>query len=147
MGREAINVVWLKRDLRLQDHAALHHAEEAGLPYLLLYCFEPSLMAYPDTSLRHLQFIYHSLNDLNRQLQRFQREVYTCHAECLDVLQRLQERYRIQSIFSYQESGIRKSWERDKAIQAFCEEQGIRWTEFQRDGVVRGAQNRDGWDR
>ena len=34
-----INVVWLKRDLRLNDHACLAAAEASELPYLIMYCF------------------------------------------------------------------------------------------------------------
>ncbi|WP_370652604.1 deoxyribodipyrimidine photo-lyase [Sediminibacterium sp.] len=56
-NREPINLVWLKRDLRTQDHGPLHAAEQAGLPYLIVYLFEPSIIRYPDTSERHLQCI------------------------------------------------------------------------------------------
>ncbi|MDX5321080.1 MAG: deoxyribodipyrimidine photo-lyase, partial [Bacteroidota bacterium] len=95
MTQPAINVVWLKRDLRLQDHAPLFEAEKAGLPYLILYCFEPSLIAHPDTSARHLQFIYASLQEMNQKLQKKGRHVEICHAEILEVLKALQEHYRI----------------------------------------------------
>ena len=43
-----INVVWLKRDLRLNDHACLAAAEAEGIPYLALYCFEPAMLKAPD---------------------------------------------------------------------------------------------------
>ncbi len=39
--------MWFKRDLRLRDHAPLRAAIDAGKPLLLLYCFEPSVMADP----------------------------------------------------------------------------------------------------
>jgi Deoxyribodipyrimidine photolyase len=39
-----VSIVWLKRDLRLQDHAALNAAMEAKWPVLLLYVFEPILL-------------------------------------------------------------------------------------------------------
>ena len=69
MDRKPLQIVWLKRDLRLHDHAAFAAAENAGLPYLAIYILEPSLIEYPDTSLRHLQFIYHSIRDMNEQLR------------------------------------------------------------------------------
>ncbi|MFT5878015.1 MAG: deoxyribodipyrimidine photo-lyase, partial [Dokdonia sp.] len=55
MKRQAINIVWLKRDIRSQDHEPLQIAESAGMPYRIMYVFEPSQINYPDTSLRHLQ--------------------------------------------------------------------------------------------
>ena len=63
-SKQAINIVWLKRDIRSQDHLPLWKAEQSSLPYLIVYIFEPHLIAYKDTSLRHLQFIYHSLLEL-----------------------------------------------------------------------------------
>ena len=34
-----MNIVWLKRDLRLRDHAAIKAAVEAKKPFILLYIF------------------------------------------------------------------------------------------------------------
>lgn len=31
--KQAINIVWIKRDIRSQDHLPLHEAKKAGLPY------------------------------------------------------------------------------------------------------------------
>ncbi|TAE48991.1 MAG: deoxyribodipyrimidine photolyase, partial [Bacteroidetes bacterium] len=53
-----VNLVWFKRDLRLSDHVPLTTAIQQGLPTLLLYCFEPSLIASPDADLRHWRFIH-----------------------------------------------------------------------------------------
>ena len=70
MNSKAINIVWLKRDLRSQDHLPLKKAERAGIPYLIIYLFEPSRIEYPDTSHRHLQFVYHSIGNLNKVLSK-----------------------------------------------------------------------------
>ena len=42
MNKETVNIVWLKRDLRSQDHAPLLKAECEGIPYHIIYLFEPS---------------------------------------------------------------------------------------------------------
>ena len=81
MNSKAINIVWLKRDLRSQDHLPLKKAELAGIPYLIIYLFEPSRIEYRDTSNRHLQFVYHSIGNLNKVLSQFNRRVdlfYAC---------------------------------------------------------------------
>ena len=82
---EQLNVVWLKRDLRLQDHAPLFYAENARIRYMPIYIFEPSALCYPDSSCRHQQFIYHSIVDMNRCLQPFRRSIIVFHAEAIDV--------------------------------------------------------------
>lgn len=147
MQEQAINIVWLKRDIRSQDHLPLQKAEESGLPYIIIFVFEPMLMAYPDTSLRHLQFQYHSILDLNKQLAPYNRSVQVYCAEILEVLDAIKAQYCIHTIFSYQESGIQKTYDRDKQVLKYCQSNHIHWMEFQRDGIVRGLKNRIGWDK
>ena len=68
---ERINIVWLKRDLRLQDHAPLAAACRLKEPLLLLYIVEPMLLRDPHYSARHWRFVWQSIEDLDRQLQGF----------------------------------------------------------------------------
>jgi deoxyribodipyrimidine photo-lyase len=145
--KEKINVVWLKRDLRSQDHLPLFIAEESGLPYLIIFVFEPSIMAYPDTSLRHLQFQYHSILQLNKKLSVHNKEVVIFNTDIITVLDTIQTQYSILTIFSYQETGIQLTYDRDKMVQKYCKTNNIEWKESQRDGIVRGIKNREGWDK
>ncbi|MFM7388958.1 MAG: deoxyribodipyrimidine photo-lyase, partial [Bacteroidota bacterium] len=56
-----VNVLWFKRDLRINDHLPLKRAIEQGFPIVLLYIFEPELMAAEDSDRRHWRFIHESL--------------------------------------------------------------------------------------
>jgi deoxyribodipyrimidine photo-lyase len=141
-----INIVWLKRDLRTQDHEPLLRAEAAGLPYLLLFLFEPDLYRHPDTSLRHLQFQYHSILDMNRQLESSGKSVTLAHGDAVPVFTDLLKNYKIHSVFSHRESGIRKSYDRDKAVGKLFRQHGVAWQEYQNNGVLRGIRDRTGWD-
>lgn len=147
MQRQPINIVWLKRDLRTQDHAALQAAEQAGLPYLIVFFFEPSLINYPDCSERHLQFQYQSIQCLNQKLAPFNRQVIVFYAEALEAFQEMIEHYAVQSIFSYQESGVLITYQRDQQVAKFCKQHQITWTQFQRDGIIRAIRNRKDWDK
>lgn len=147
MKKEAINLVWLKRDLRLQDHAPLDSAEKAGIPYIIVYLFEPALIAYSDTSIRHLQFVYHSLLAMNNELKAFNRSVHICYGEAFQIFEYLHSQFQIKTLFSFRESGIQLTWQRDKQVAAFCQQNGINWKEHQRDGILRGIKNRDTWNR
>ncbi len=144
---EPTNLVWLKRDLRTQDHAALHAAEKEGLPYRIIYIFEPLIQAHPDTALRHQQFVYHSILCMNEKLASFGRKVELLYGDALEVLSFLTAELNVQKVFSHQESGVEVTWERDKAVSKLLHDQGILWVEFQRDGIVRGITNRNGWDK
>jgi len=117
LNREAINIVWLKRDLRLQDHEPLHRAEQDGIPYFIIYLFEPSVIYYPDTSVRHLQFVYHAIKSLNKRLKNYNRTIEVFYGEAIDVFTFLTKTYTIQQLLSYQESGTKTTWKRDKQIK------------------------------
>ena len=147
MNREAINIVWLKRDLRLQDHEPLYRAEQDGIPYFIIYLFEPSVIYYPDTSLRHLQFVYHAIKSLNKRLKNYNRTIEVFYGEAIDVFTFLTKNYTIQQLLSYQESGTKTTWKRDKQIKQYCTKNKIRWIESQRDGIIRGLKNRATWNK
>jgi deoxyribodipyrimidine photo-lyase len=147
MVKEKINIVWLKRDLRTQDHAAFQAAEQSNLPYLIIFLFEPTLSDYPDTSPRHLQFQFHSVLRMNEKLKHADKEVVIFNEEAINVFTYLSNQFEIKSLFSYQESGTQLTYTRDKTISTFCKLQGIHWKEFQRDGVLRGIRHRKGWEK
>ncbi len=56
-----MNIVWFKRDLRLHDHEALFEALQDPSPLLLLYIFEPELIANEHYSERHWRFVWQSI--------------------------------------------------------------------------------------
>ena len=58
MSKSPINIVWFKRDLRFTDHEPLFRALEEDIPVLLIYFFEPLLIAFPDSDLRHWRFVH-----------------------------------------------------------------------------------------
>lgn len=145
--KQDVNIVWLKRDLRTQDHIPLYVAEQVGIPYIILYCFEPSLIARPDSSDRHLQFVHHSIIDMNKHLSEHRRQVTVMHTEASEAFMFLDEQYEIHHVFSYQESGVMDTWNRDIALKKLFVENKIVWQEFQKDNVIRGIKNREGWDK
>ena len=65
MDKPSINIVWIKRDIRTIDHEAFHAAELMGLPYIPIYIFDSELIKHPDTSDRHLQFIFDSIDQFS----------------------------------------------------------------------------------
>lgn len=66
-----MDVVWLKRDIRLTDHgplsAALHHCP-VGREVLVLYLYEPSQLAQPTVHGSHIAFMNEGLLELDSKL-------------------------------------------------------------------------------
>jgi deoxyribodipyrimidine photo-lyase len=145
--KKKINVVWLKRDLRLFDHAPLAAAEQSPLPYLILFLYEPTLMKHPDCSLRHLMFQYHSIVSMNEQLVQVRKQIYMWEVDAVEAFDFITKHFDLQEVFSHRESGTQLSFERDKKVKTTLQQKQVRWTEFQRDGILRAIKNRDGWDQ
>ena len=142
-----INIVWLKRDLRTLDHEPLAAASKAGLPYIILFLIEPSMQSREDFSDRHLLFQLQAIAQMKKTLTPIRQDVLVMKSEAPEAFSVISQLSTIHSVFSYQENGVRQTWDRDKKTGAFFKSKGIIWQEFQKDGVLRGLQNREDWDR
>lgn len=143
---EPVNIVWLKRDLRLRDHQPLFDASAKNHPTLLLYIFEPMLMKDPHYELRHWRFIWQSLQDLNQQLVEFNSQILIVTGNVIEVFTKLSQHLNIQRLYSHQEVGLINTFERDKALQTWCNEHNILWHQAPYGAVIRGLKNRISWD-
>jgi deoxyribodipyrimidine photo-lyase len=144
---QRINLVWLKRDLRTQDHEPLFIAEQDVLPYLMVFIHEPSLMQLPDVSNRHLFFQSASIACMNNRLRPHGHVVQEFYGDAVDVFNYLSELFEIKHVFSYQESGIQATWDRDKKLAGLFKRKGITWKQFAKNGVRRGFFQRKDWQK
>ena len=140
-----IAVVWFKRDLRTSDHLALKMALTSGLPVCGVYIFEPSLLKHELYSKRHHQFIYQSLNHVQYALEPHGIPLFTFIKEAPQAFSELSEHYQIQEVFGHAETGIDLTFQRDLAMKTWFDAKGIRWTEYQSNGVHRGRRDRYRW--
>lgn len=147
MQKQAINIVWFKRDLRFTDHEPLYTAQQQPLPILMLYFFEPSVMAYEDSDERHWRFVYESLQEMQLKLKEKNAQLYIFHNEVETVLEALQKKYSIHHIFSHVEVGNKITYNRDIAIQKFCTTHTIIWKESPLNGVIRKLKSRKNWQQ
>lgn len=147
MSKRAINIVWFKRDLRLIDNVALFNAQQSDLPLLLLYCFEPSVINYDDSDIRHWRFVYESIQDLQHDLKSSTSKIYIFHEEAAVVFKAIQAIYDIKIVFSHQEIGNKITYDRDLFLQSYFQENNISWEESQMHGVIRKLKSRIDWDK
>ncbi len=147
ISKQKINIVWLKRNLRLQDNEALQNAMKGPYRSLLLYVFEPFLLDDEHYSERHWSFVKQSLEDMNLRLQPYNTRVMVIRSEMVPFCNQIQEYFQIDQVFSHQETGIKATYERDKNFQRYCRNNSIRWIENVNNGVFRGIEDRTDWRR
>ena len=140
-----VAVVWLKRDLRLRDHAALSMAMETHKQVLMVYVEEPSLLRDPHVSERHQTFVRQSIVDLNQQLNGLNSKVLAVCGEVIPVFEKLQKHFQFSALYSHFETGLAVTYQRDLAVAQWCKERNIIWKEYRQQGVFRGLQNRKKW--
>ena len=143
--RQDIVVVWFKRDIRLIDHEPIMLAQRQNLPILFVYCFEPSIMGYDDSDDRHWRFVYESLQDLQTKLLPYNTQVAIFYGEALFVFTALTQQYNIKAVYSHQEIGNKRTYDRDISLQKYFKEQHILWHESQQNGVIRKLKSRKNW--
>ncbi len=113
---------------------------------MLIYCFEPSVMAGADSDTRHWRFVYQSLQDMQAKLDAVNGKMYVFHNEVLDVLAAIENNYTIKTIFSHEEIGNGITYERDKKVKAFTWQHKIEWKEYPHNAVVRKLKSRKNWN-
>ena len=142
---EEINIIWLKRDLRLQDNEAILNALNAGKRTLLIYVFEKSLLEDDHYSERHWDFIKQSIVDLNKDLIKFDTKILCVTTEVVTAFNQILNYFKIDTVFSHQETGLLITYQRDKDFKRYCRNNSINWIENNNNGVLRGLLNRDDW--
>lgn len=141
---QPLQVVWLKRDLRLQDHAALCAASLQG-PLLVLYVIEPAYWQLADTSRRQWEFIYESLQDMHQELVRMAGRLCTVTGEITDVLDILRDETGGFVLHSHEETGNDWTYQRDIRVANWCRTHQVVWHEYPQFGVRRPNPGRDDW--
>ena len=135
-----MNIIWLKRDLRIADHEALFEGLKSKA--ICIYIFEPSVSHHYDWDIRHWRFIYESLMNLQEKGLK----VHLLYGEALPIFEKLKEIYSNLSVFSHMETGNDLTYSRDLTLKSFFKKENIKWNEFQNNLVIRGLKDRTGWD-
>jgi deoxyribodipyrimidine photo-lyase len=142
---EKIEVIWFKRDLRVEDHAALSGAVATKRSVLPLYILEPDLWKQPDMSYRHYQFLCESIIELNQQLSILGQPLIVRIGDVVAILNAISQQFEISGLWSHQETWNGWTYERDKRVLKWVRSQDIPWHEPVQNGVIRRLKGRDGW--
>src|ERR1700743_1068692 len=69
--RSPINIFWFRRDLRLDDNAALYRALKSNKPVLPVFIFDREILdELEDKDDGRVSFIYDAIEDINTELNK-----------------------------------------------------------------------------
>ena len=132
---QKINVFWFRRDLRLEDNAGLYHALKAGFPVLPVFIFDENILEkLPEKKDARIEFLHHTLNDLQEELTARERTIHVVYGRPLEVWSELTSTYHINAVFTnrdYESYALK----RDAAVRQLLAEKGISFHTF-KDHVI-----------
>ncbi len=139
-------LIWLKRDLRMSDHAPLSQAAACD-EALAVFVIEPQWLRSPEFDPRHLAYALQCLRPLRDALAARGLPLLIRSGELPEVFAELRRDYQFTHLFSHEETGPGWSYARDRAVARWCRAAGVDWRQWPQTGVVRGLRRRDGWAR
>jgi len=136
-------LVWLRRDLRLYDNAALHHALKQSEKVWLTFIFDTDILKpllkgeLDPKGLKHdrrVDFIWQGLKQIDDELRKQGGGLIVRFGKPTDCIPEIAKELGVGSVFvnhDYEPSAI----ERDETVQAKLEKQGIGFETF-KDQVI-----------
>jgi len=141
--------VWLKRDLRVADHAALATAVDRaqGGAVFAVFLYEPEVLGQPEWDSSHAGFQEESLRDLEPALGRLGVRLVTRRGEAVAMLERLRAETGFALLVAHEETGTAVTYARDRRVRRWAREAGVEFLELPQTGVIRRLTSRNGWNR
>jgi deoxyribodipyrimidine photo-lyase len=124
-------LVWFRRDLRVDDHAALYHALRAARQVWCVFLFDQALLAPLPRTDRRVEFIHASVLELDQQLQRLGRshgragtELLVLHGHAAEALPRLAAELGVQAVYANHDDDP-AALQRDAQVRGRLAEHGV----------------------
>jgi len=143
MTTQEICICWLRRDLRLEDNAALYYALKTGLPVLPLFIFDTHILdKLQDKTDARVSFIHQTLSKLSTELSQLGSSILIKHGQPEEVWPELLRSYTVKCVVAnhdYEPYAL----ERDNALAEYLSSEEISFNTykdqviFEKDEVVK----------
>ncbi|HSN40729.1 MAG TPA: deoxyribodipyrimidine photo-lyase [Burkholderiales bacterium] len=124
MTRYDSSLVWLRRDLRSHDHAALYTALKTSRRVFCGFVFDTEILdALPDRRDRRVEFIWHSVAELKQALEIMGGGLVVRHGRARDEIPRLAAELKVDAVYAnhdYEPAAVA----RDRAVEQALKTQG-----------------------
>lgn len=127
---DKINIIWLRRDLRLEDNAALSQALQGKHNVLPIFIFDSEILEkLSNKQDARVEFIHKTLQSLKAELNSMHSDLLVLHGKPKEVWEKLSKEYSIDTVFTNIDYEPYAK-ERDKAIESLLKEKGIEFKTF-----------------
>jgi deoxyribodipyrimidine photo-lyase len=131
---EKVALFWFRRDLRLEDNTALHHALASGFQVIPLFIFDQNLLENLPKNDARVTFIYETLHQIHQQLTNYGSSLQCFIGKPHEVWEQLISTYSIVQVYinnDYEPYAL----ERDQKLATLLAENNISLFSF-KDQVV-----------
>ncbi len=134
-------LVWLRRDLRLEDHAALYHALNAADEVVVGFIFDRTILDRLPAADRRVEFIWETIAALKADLNERGSDVVVRYDHAVNAIPTLAKELNVQAVFcanDYEPAALA----RDAAVAEALAVAGIAWHSvkdhvvFERDEIL-----------
>ena len=99
-NKSPINIHWFRRDLRLDDNAALYHALKSKLPVLIVFIFDKAILDHLENRLdQRVIFIHQQLELLNQELQKYGSNILVKYGDVTECWKEIIQEFNVQTVF------------------------------------------------
>jgi deoxyribodipyrimidine photo-lyase len=133
--KQPISIMWHRRDLRIQDNAALYHALKGDFPILSVFIFDSHILnKLDDKSDARVNFIHQQLMNIHAQLETLQSSMLILYGNPEQVWEELCNQYNIQVVYTNKDYEPYAK-QRDLKIENILHQHGIELFKF-KDQVI-----------
>src|SRR4051794_31967389 len=118
--KEAVNIFWFRRDLRLHDNAGLYHALKEGQPVIPIFIFDTEILdKLEDEADRRVAFIHSALSEVQKQLLPLRTGIHVFYGFPQNVFIDLIEKYSVQKVYTNHDYEL-YARQRDERVKEIC---------------------------
>lgn len=132
--KQEISICWLRRDLRLEDNAALYRALKGDLPVMLLFIFDSKILDELTAKDARVTFIYQTLKTIEKELQQHGSSILIKYGTPEQVWSSVLTEYTVKQVYAnhdYEPAAI----ERDDSLAEYLRSESITFQAF-KDQVI-----------
>jgi deoxyribodipyrimidine photo-lyase len=140
MPNPDIAIHWFRRDLRVEDNAALHAALQSGLPVLPLFIFDRQILDNLNNPAdARVSFIHHTLAGLKQKFRAAGSDLEVRHGKPEEIWKELTESYSIKAVYTNRDHEP-YAIQRDKMVLDYLNSKGIAFHDFKDQSVFERAE-------